>query len=207
MAGIDKTYLNTYEEYLEVLNWCNKTGIVTDEYGNTFNPKDFLYYPELNEEDFKPGIVLWNTPIYFDLYLIRNCPIKFIQERLEEQYNLGFIQKVINHNSEYDVFQRNGLGKKLKITIIKNPKFKGYYKNTWWWIEIENSYWNYNEYTDKWVHDNEAEEYNTNVCNKYRGKLTIKKIMRILRKWDLPKDLVISIRGSYSGQDWIIKTK
>jgi len=207
MAGIDKTYLDSYDEYTEIIDWCNSIGTVTDKYGNTFNPLDFVYERNLTKDEFEPGMILWNTPTYFDLFLIRSCPIKFIQERLEEQYNKDFIQSVIENRSPYDTFKRNGLGKNLKITVLRKPDYKGNYKKTWWWISIGNSDWWYNEYNNEWVHYLEGKEHNTNVCSRYRGKLTMRKIIRILRKWDLPSGLEIRIIGSYEGQKYILKTK
>jgi hypothetical protein len=207
MAGKDKTYLDSYDDYIEIINWCKSIGTVTDKYGNTFNPLDFVYGPNLTKDEFKPGMILWNTPIYFDLFLIRSCPIKLIQERLKEQYNEEFIQSVKENRSKYDIFKRNGLGKNLKITILKKPDYKGNYKKTWWWISIGNSDWWYNECNNEWVHRLEGKDYNTNVCTKYRGKLTMRKIIRILRKWDLPSGLEIRIIGSYDGQKYILKTK
>lgn len=206
MAGIDKTYLNTYNQYLEILDWCNKTSIVTDKYGNTFNPKNYMYCPNLEEKDFNAGMVLWNTPVFFDMYLIRYCPVTFIQERLKEQYSEDFIKKTLKFQTEYDTFKRNGLGKNTKATILKRPQFRGHY-DTVWWISVENPDWSYNTYEDTWVNKYECKEHNTNICSKYRGKLMLRKIMRILRKWNLPKGLTVNIRGSYIGQEWILKTK
>lgn len=209
MAGIDKTYLDSYQDYIDMIDWCNKIGTITDEYGNKFNPKDFIYEPNLEEEDFRRGMILWNTPIYFDIFLIRNCNIPFIQERLLEQYDEDFVKRVLNHTSEYDTFERNGLGKNLKFTILKRPTNNYCFKDNWWWIRVEGTDydWNYNEDEDTWVHHKECREYNTNVCTKYRGKLTLKKIARILRKWNLPAGLDISISGSYVGQQWLLRTK
>ena len=208
MAGIDKTYLDSYNDYLEIIKWCKKIGTVVDDYGNKFNPLDFVW--EIKEEEFKPGMILWNTPTWFDIYLIRYCNVDFIQERLREQYSEKFIKEVLNRTSKYDVYERNGLGKQLRVNVLKKPNFKGYF-NTWWWFEIETEKgqdsWNYNEYTGEWVNEHEGKEWNTNVCTKYHGKLTMRKIMRILRKWDLPAGLKISIRGSYDGQEYLIETK
>ena len=208
MAGIDKTYLDTYDELVEVIKWCKSIGTVTDKYGNTFNPLDFVYEePDLKESEFKPGMVLWNTPTYFDLFLIRSCPIKFIQERLKKQYSKDFIQSVKENRSSYDTFERNGLGKNLKVTVQKKPSYKRCNKKTWWWISIEDSNWWYNEDNNEWVHYLEGKEHTTNVCTKYRGKLTMRKIMRILRKWNLPAGLTLKLVGDYDGQEFIIKTK
>ena len=48
---------------------------------------------EWNEEDVlnafnnNKEIPVWNTPQVVDKYLYKNCPLKFIQDRLKEQYN------------------------------------------------------------------------------------------------------------------------
>ena len=78
MAGIDKTYIKTYNQYKEVCDWC-KDIVVT--FNNTivknvsFKPFDFIY--KYTEDDFNRlpengELVLWNTPWYMDKWLIKN---------------------------------------------------------------------------------------------------------------------------------------
>ena len=50
MAGIDKTYFKTWEQYIEVCNWADAVGVITDEYGNRFSPRDFII--EWTKKDF-----------------------------------------------------------------------------------------------------------------------------------------------------------
>ena len=84
MAGIDKTYIKTYNQYKEVCDWC-KDIVVT--FNNTivknvsFKPFDFIY--KYTEDDFNRlpengELILWNTPWYRDKWLIKNSPINFI---------------------------------------------------------------------------------------------------------------------------------
>lgn len=40
MAGIDKTYVKSWQDYCEIVDWCNSVGEVTDDYGKTFRPID-----------------------------------------------------------------------------------------------------------------------------------------------------------------------
>ena len=38
MANINKTFVKSYKDYKEVLDWCKSIGIVTDDYGNKIQP-------------------------------------------------------------------------------------------------------------------------------------------------------------------------
>ena len=52
MANIDNTYVKSYKEYKEVLDWCKSIGTVTDDYGNKIQPYSWLYCTHLTENDF-----------------------------------------------------------------------------------------------------------------------------------------------------------
>lgn len=53
-----------------------------------------------------------------DKWLIRNCPIDFIQKRLKEQYGNDY-DDIKNGNCE--MYERNGLGKNIHFKVIKKP--------------------------------------------------------------------------------------
>lgn len=38
MANINKTFVKSYKDYKEVLDWGKSIGIVTDDYGNKIKP-------------------------------------------------------------------------------------------------------------------------------------------------------------------------
>ena len=109
MANIDKTYVKSYKEYKEVLDWCKNIGIVIDDYDNKIQPYSWLYNPYLTENDFnkdkdknnKQHIIL-NTTLIQDLYLIRYCPCKVVQKRMKEVYSPDYIEDVLNFNTKYD---------------------------------------------------------------------------------------------------------
>lgn len=90
MAGVDKTYLTSYAEYLEV-----KEFFTPDIIKRSFDELklDGIYIPEYTEEDFKDGNeqVLWNTSSLLDLWIAKNVKIDFIQERLKYQYSDNWI--------------------------------------------------------------------------------------------------------------------
>ena len=259
MAGIDKTYVKNWNEYLEIQEWCKSVGTVTDVYGNTFNPIDYLWeyteeeftnriteqinnvleryhkgdYTKLIEEEYYTeeqvneiptnpikyigGVCIWNTPVFFDLWLIRNCPLDIIQKRLHGLY--GDIENIKNYQSVYDKFKRNGLGKNIKI---KNLKFDGGLpykyvqqrqrgkKCKWTRIDVEmpeQSFGDNNEFLaddgdwyrddiDKWCYYIETKILDTCSSSSYydvRGFMSNKAVYRKLQKWDLPEGSKVTI--------------
>ena len=91
MAAIDKTYVNK-EQLLEAIEWAKGVDKATLENGSTFYPLDFIYgYNDLDDPTFwekeREVYVLWNTPIWYDRWLWLNCPLSFVRERLQEQYD------------------------------------------------------------------------------------------------------------------------
>ena len=259
MAGIDKTYVKNWNEYLEIQEWCKSVGTVTDVYGNTFNPIDYLW--EYTEEEFKNriteqinnvleryhkgeykklieegyyteekynnilnepmkyiyGVCIWNTPIFFDLWLIRNCPIQLIQETLTIQYSN--IDEIKNYESEYDKFQRHGLGKNIKLVGKKLQHGLPYRlckfdKVTYIDIELpELTFGDNNEFTTKnsgmyrddihkWCYDIETSILDTSSSSsiyKVYKFLYGKSLYRLLQKWDLPAGTKVMI--TYKGSD------
>lgn len=238
MAGIDKTYFNTWEQYKEVHDWAVSVGTVTDDYGNVFTPYNFMCQYESKEEfddevrqridyartvygteeykqqmrenypdwefdkDYCPEFVLWNTPVYFDIWLIRYCPVEWIQDRLKEQYGGGWsktafthgaesmYQSIKNRTSDYDKYERNGTRGNLKFTMPQTAKFKD--NDIWWWIDVDDMW--YNDETDEWWHHNEPHPAYTNVAHKH-GNISKRKLARILNKWNLPDGTVVRFSG------------
>ena len=163
---------------------------------------------------------LWNTPTYVDIWLIRNCPFDFIQDRLKEQYGGGWSKETFtnhndedmyiqikNHTSIYDRYQRNGLGEKAKV------KFYDYKKGNLlrdkklvWFVEVNPAwyknkritenipFWNYNETDNMWYCDEEAMPWTSSMAT-FHGALTKKNIINLIKKWNLPKDTYVSFLG------------
>lgn len=231
MAAIDKTYVSDWNTFKEIRDWA-KDQSFTLKNGEKINLINYFYYPDLTEEEFNQykseyekehpdweyEIVLWNTPIYVDIWLIRNCPFEFIQNRLKEQYEGGWSKTAFtDHNdndmytqikeyrSIYDTYQRNGLGKKAKVTF--HNLFGSWIrdKKQFWWIEVD-PYWLrnkrtsvkiapwYNETDDMWYWDKEAMPCTSNTCTK-RGPMTKKNIINLIKKWDLPKGTIVKFKA------------
>ena len=149
MSYIDKTYVSTYKQFKEVRDWC-KGKIVETDNGIKYHAEDFLIdknmtedyfnnwkkevienrmrnYGETYEKAYKNAeIPLWNTPFYFDRWLIKNCPIQFIQDRLKYQYDDEY-EQIKNGTSAYDTYKRTGLGKNFHYKVIRKPNWKPRY--------------------------------------------------------------------------------
>lgn len=89
MAGIDKTYTSSWEEYSQLKEWISK-------HDKTYKDRSYidgyisvsgcLY--DWEESDFDGReLPIMNTPTKIDKYLIRNCPLQFVQDRMKEVYS------------------------------------------------------------------------------------------------------------------------
>ena len=90
MAGIDKTYVKNWNEYFEIQEWCKSVGTVTDVYGNTFKPIDYLW--EYTEEVFKNSIT----------EQINNVLERYhkgdYKKLIEEEKQIDWIEEVLSEN-------------------------------------------------------------------------------------------------------------
>lgn len=158
-------------------------------------------------------VVLWNTSTLVDVWLIRNCPFEEIQDRLKEQYGGGWSKQAFtDHNDEnmyeqikagtsiYDTYQRNGLGKKARISIKTEYGIPFRDKRMWWWIEIMDPSWWYDDDLNMWSKEEELLPYDTSCCNNINGPLTKKNILNLIRKWDLPKGTKLSFEALWSSK-------
>lgn len=192
MAGIDKTYCNNWEDYQELRGWADSGVVFT--YSNGVKDYPSSWVPDYTEEDFKGNeeLPIWNTPRCFDIQLILHCPVKFIQNRLQEQYGSDFINKVKLGQNNYI---RKGLGKNIRVKNIPNLK-KGVI------IFIHIPEWWYDEENDYWSQDEEEVPWNTNACiYRFTSK---KSLYRKFKHWNLPEGLRIEL---FCDKRYIIRTK
>ena len=229
MAGIDKTYLTSYDDYKKVIDWCRDKSFKLSN-GQVVYPSNFIYYPDITKEEWDENErifkqkhpdeqydkILWNTPTYFDIWLIRNCPFDFIQNRLKEQYGGGWsktaftdhnenlYEQIKNGTSPYDTYVRPETGKKIKIERILGTPFRDsnmcWHIETPYWIKDKRSnnkdaMW-YNEDTDEW-YTNDEELPCTSSAKFVKGPLTKKNIYNMVRKWKLPKGTQMIFSASW----------
>lgn len=173
-------------------------------------------------------IPLWNTPTYFDIWLIRNCHIDFIQDRLKDQYGEEYNQ-IKNYKSDYDTYKRNGLGKHFHYKVIRKPNWKPRFRfrytdrhgneklykesrKSWWFVGLKDLSsndirWESNEEYNYWTNLNEALPVTSNMMNVRKKNLNIHNIIRMIKKWDLPANTQVSVVNRYFNYGWIINIK
>jgi hypothetical protein len=232
MAGIDKTYVKSLKEWREIEDWAKDKVIVSD-YADEYV---FLieYIPEYTDEEIEKWIQqagevpIWNTGTFVDVWLMKNCPLEIIQNRLKEQYGEEYIKEVLEGRSEFDLYKRNGLGKKFHYTVLKKPTFRKHY-NFWTkagngkWLHFKNSkafwmvsvttnddlYWWYDELHDRWYNDKEL-IYSAHSSSAYhfKGNMGIKTLERLAKKWNLPAGAKITAESmKFTDEDYEIRIR
>lgn len=226
MAGIDKTYLSSYDDMVEIGEWLKTLPHrITDDYGNVFSIRQYLddemYDAMVNgreaceryvrehctiQDDGSWCCALWSTSCLFDVWLIRYCPVKI----LSEQYSAEYIQSVRDKQCCYDLFVRPEPAK--RFVIKKRPDFNMACET--WWVDIRDNNdrycGEYYEKADYWKLPDEPYEFDDRWVSGVaiiRGKMTKKKIRNLVRRWGLPENYTIRISGDYVGQEWLVTTK
>ena len=230
MAGIDKTWVTCWEDYVEVKNWAESVGTVTDDFGNVFAPLDWMaeyseeefteciesqkkryrdYYADPEHvrqakdalgEDWKPDpngrgeLVLWNTPTYFDVWLIRYCPIDFIQGRLKQQYSSSYTE-LKERRSEYDHYVRPAASSHFKILPLGSFQ-RIRQRDLILYVQVEDTDWMYSEETGEWHHWLECREWNANM-ETIKGPITRRKFKRYIKKCGFPAGVRLRVYSNY----------
>jgi hypothetical protein len=204
MAEIDKTYTDSYKDYKEFKDWAD-TQKLTFFDGFTVCIGDRVWNCE--EKDFKNGeIPIMNTPTWLDIYLIQNCKVEFVLDRLKSVYNkesYNYFQGIDLTAKPPANFKQNRKitikrGKKTKFPIHSKP-YGGKIK---WWLQ-SNGNFVYNEETKTWSSTNTYYPHSTNTAH----IRSIKGVVRHLRKQYLPKGISFDLIGRYVGEDYIVLIK
>lgn len=218
MAGIDKTYAKTWREYESLLEWAKDkeftcpNGMKLYPINSVFkwdenDKKDIIersksFKRDRPDEEFE--FLVMNTSQSMDYFLIKQCPLEFVQNRMKQVYGEEYIEQVLNGISEFDNYKRD-IGTKVKI--IKYPKWgnkSNLYEPRYWMKFIEVDIYNkndmcsfcwYNEKLDCWVENNELGYYTSSMCHKNIN--SVKAMIRQIRKWKLPKGSVVKWAGRY----------
>lgn len=108
MAAIDNIYLHSYDEFVQFRNWCGEQPLLKDKYGKNVAISSYLIKWFDNPECWVKETChpVMSAPGYVDAYIIRNCPIKSVQEELMFKY--GFtpteiireMYEVVNNRTE-----------------------------------------------------------------------------------------------------------
>lgn len=205
MAAIDKTYTSSWEEYQSLVEWCRDKSF-TLKNGDVIRPSRYIYEWDKENFDGEKYLPVWNTPTYLDIWLIRNCPLGFIQDRLKEQYGGGWSKEaftdhndedmyhqILHYRSPYDVWRGKG-SHKFTIKYVANEKIKD--DDLHWWVDVLTSGWWYNDKHNMWYHNDEALPINSNYAH-FSGNISKRKLARLIKRWDLPKGTQIRFTGDY----------
>lgn len=204
MAGIDKTYTNSWLEYQEFKNWANDKVVVFFN-GHKEYVRDYLYHPLETYFDGQYKVPIMNSPTWLDIYLIQNCKIQFVLDRLKNVYG----------ENTYDNFLTIDLSAKppieyqqnRKIIIKKTNKTKFPIHNKPydcknWWLQCNDDFW-FDKKSNFWTNVDFYYSWNTNTA--FFGSL--KAIVRHLRKQYLPNGICFRITGNYVGENYEILIK
>lgn len=211
MAAIDKIYISDLKDRTEFLNWCkiNREKCLNEIERDLL---DYFYY--LNEPDSffenwlkeRKEIPITNFSHEVDHWLIKNCDIPFIVNRLKDQYGEDY---EILTNTSYKpikyIYKKEELATKYKLINLNTGYRFGKKSNYKYFITIlNNNYW----FIDNIPVNRDIE---TGKCGDISSAIieckSLKAVLRMIRKWGLPKGVVISITGRYVGEEWKVITK
>lgn len=201
MAGIDKTYTDSYVEYKEFKDWAD-TQTLTFFNGHKVCIGHYVWIYE--KEHFDNGeIPIMNTPTWLDIYLIQNCKSEFVLDRMKSVYDEDSYEKfqTVDLTARPTIeFQQN---RKITIKRCKRTKYplhkKPYGGKTPWCIQCNDDF-RYHETTNVWSSHDTYYPYNTNTSH----IKSIKGVVRNLRKQYLPKGITFNLIGRYVGEDYLI---
>lgn len=202
MAGIDKTYTDSYEEYKEFKSWADSQ-VLTFFNGHKECIGQWVWNHE--KDDFLNGeIPIMNTPTWLDIYLIQNCKSDFVLESMKNVYNedsykeFQTIDLTAKPSEEY---QQN---RRIKIKRYDRSEFplhkKPYGGKTKWRLQCDDVFW-YHDKTKTWTSYNSYYPHNTNTAH----ITSTKAVVRHLRKQYLPKGVVFKMFGRYIGETYLVQ--
>lgn len=201
MAGIDKTYTDSYEEYKEFKDWAD-TQILTFFNGYKVCLGNWVW--NYKKEDFSEGeIPIMNTPTWLDIYLIQNCKSEFILERMKYVYGENSFKEFLTIDLTAKPPKNYQQNRKINIKRYKRSKYplhnKPFYGKTKWWLQCDDDFW-YNSDTKSWTSKDNYYPHNTNTAH----ITSIKALVRHLRKQYLPKGIKFTITGRYIGEEYLV---
>ena len=201
MAGIDKTYTDSYQDYKEFKNWA-KEQILTFFNGHQVCIGDWIY--DYNQGDFNgEKLPIMNTPTWLDIYLIQNCKIKFVLDRMKVVYS----EELYKYSQTIDLsapppscFQQN---RKIVFKNTKTTKFNLHQKplggKSKWWLQ-SNFGFSYCSESKVWSNEDTWYPMNTNIAH----IKSLKSVIRHLRKQFLPKGALFSLSGTFIGEEYLV---
>lgn len=184
MAALDKTYVSNKDDYEALMNWVNNQDTYTiPTTGESFHIKDYMYnWSEedvLNALEAGDEVPIWNTPTAVDKYLYNNCPLKFVQDRLKEQY-----RDPDTYLSEYCDYVRG------KCSVLKFPKIPKFSRIELEVMDKDGMCLSHSETTNMWISFSDTLHMSIVDTN----GLSMRKLRRLLKKWSIPVGFAVHMR-------------
>ena len=234
MAAADKTYLKSWEEYVQLRDWLKDKFCYDKPYIDSYGERhenlhaiDFLI--TWDKEDVDKIIAehgedadfpVLNTPEWFDVWLIQNCPLDFIQEQLKDMYGGGYCKTAFtghNNDDEYEqikagnsVFDKwpSFMASRKKASHFERLTGRVYFgrvRSRWGqknnlYIEVidnetldgEKIKWYYNSANDQWVTHFDFGPISSSWNSFEQGiHFNIHWLKRKLKKWNLPAGVTL----------------
>lgn len=198
MAAIDKTYTNKWSDYEALVRWAEGKEFVAKN-GLRLRPIDYIY--EWDKKDWNgKEVPVMNTPEALDYFLVKECPLQFVQDRMKEVYGSEWYEEVRSGTSYYDsVIYVDSvpvtLAKNRKIVWVNKPKHNKIPEGTYLTLYGMDSDWplTYSRELGRWLLEDEIKDcYGDDL---YVGGMTWKAVIRKLRNMPLPSMAVIKCGG------------
>lgn len=198
MAAIDKTYTDKWSDYEALVNWA-KDKVFVAKNGIKLQPLDYIY--EWNKEDWpNKSVPVMNTPESLDYFLVKECPLQFVQDRMKEVYGNEWYEEVKEGMSYYDsiIYVDSvpvTLAKNRRIVWVNKPKHNKIPEGTYLTLYSVGSDWplTYSRELGRWLLEDEIKDcYGDDL---YVGGMTWKAVIRKLRNMPLPSMATIECNG------------
>lgn len=201
MAGIDKTYTDSYTNYKNFKDWADRQFLT---FFNGYKVCIGDWVATYEEEDFDGRkIPIMNTPTWLDIYLIQNCKSNFVLDRMKEVYgeeSYKEFQSIDLTAKPPEDFQQN---RKITIKQDKGTKFPLCSKpgdgKSQWWLQCDDDF-SYCDESKVWSHGDSYYPHNTNTAL----IKSVKGVIRHLRKQYLPKGVTFRLIGRYVGEQYLV---
>lgn len=211
MAAIDKIYLTKYQDYVEFSDWCRQQPPLKDKYGRDAYLYEYLYYYD-DKTDFSDGCPVMMAPYYIDAYVIRNCPMKAVQDELRVNYGDSYedikagkmyVSPVTSYKYE--------VGRHFKCVRRPFAMFNTAFNCRYWFVSVDVPdglpfVWAHKtgknvikwDFMDEFV----VSDGSSSHAIKYK---TIRAIKRMIRKWALPVGSRVLCTGRYTMDEYVFE--
>ena len=104
MAAIDKTYITNVKDYIEFIDWAKDKEYKCPN-GCIVKPMDYLYEWDIenlkNTIENHKEVAILSTDSTIDYFLIKYCPLEFVQKRMSEVYSDKQIEALMELYKDY----------------------------------------------------------------------------------------------------------